>query len=192
MMVCMDYYLFGYGSLINPQSIALTLGRKVHHKELTLVEISGYCRSWNLVVPVVITDENQNSKPINAVFLDLQKRSGMVSNGVIFKVGAYELANMDIREKQYNRIDVTSNISHIEQKQLAIFTYVGKPDFFVTNYSNPKILKRYYNIILQGLEYWGKDFAHTFNQTTEPHNFETIEGLYKFLDDKQNILTGHD
>jgi cation transport regulator ChaC len=189
----MDYYVFGYGSLINPQSIALTLGRKVDPEGLTQVEITGYYRSWNLVVPVVISDQSQNSRTINAVFLDLQKRSGMAANGVIFSVEAYELENMDIREKQYERIEVTSNICYLDQKSdIAVYTYVGKPEFFVINYSNPKILKRYHDVILQGLEYWGKDYARRFDQTTEPHNFETIEGLYKFLDNKQNILTGHE
>jgi cation transport regulator ChaC len=189
----MDYYIFGYGSLINPESIALTLGRKINHKELRPVEIIDYCRSWNMVIPVIITDEIQKDKTVNSVFLDLQKLSGITANGVIFKVEASDLENMDIREKQYNRIEVTSHITNMKlNHDLAIFTYVGKPEFFVANYSNPKILKRYHNIIVEGLKYWGDTFTHQFNQTTKADNFEIIEGTYKFLDKKQNLVTGHD
>lgn len=189
----MDYYVFGYGSLINPSSIKLTLKRKIGREDLQPAEISDYARSWSIVVPVVITENNhQNKKKINAVFLAVQKNLGSTVNGVIFKTSKAEIDALDIREKAYLRTDITNNICKPSTREHSVyFTYVGKPKYFVNLYSNPIILKRYHDVVMQGLDFWGKSFADRFNETTQPANFELIDGSYMFSDATQNMLTGH-
>jgi len=185
----MKNYIFGYGSLINLQSAAKTLGRTVKDSEVLIVDAKNYTRVWRLVTQVIVSE--CRDKPVNAVFLDIADQSEKELNGILIKVSINELKKLDIREKDYRRIDITNYI-HPQVQDSKVFTYQGKPEFFVENFTNPIILTQYLNVLHQGIQHWGKEFFDKFEATTQPCNFGTLHGAYKFCDKEQNILTGRD
>jgi hypothetical protein len=182
-------YIFGYGSLIIPESVTKSLGRHIDKEDISLVEVNDFTRLWRLVVQVIVNYDG-NERPVNAVFLDIQKLPGKIINGSLIEVSEEDLNNLDIREKQYDRIDITESVTSRLQGQYRIFTYTGKPEFHVKHYDNPMILKQYLNV-LDGIGEWGDNFYQRFTSTTEPNNYPIIDGNYKFLDKQQNIVTGH-
>ena len=189
MISLMKNYIFGYGSLIVPESATKTLGRILDSKDVFLIEVNNFFRTWDIVIPVRISNGMQE-KVINAVFLNIQKNPNKVINGVLLQVTDEELLKLDIREKQYFRINITADVQTKLSNEYMVFTYIGKPEFNLDKYSNPKILDGYLKII-EKIQYWGKDFYNKFNLTTKPYNFEIEYGNYKFLDKDQNTLTGH-
>lgn len=185
----MKNYIFGYGSLINLESVAKTLGRIVNDNEVLIVDVKNFSRLWRLVVPVIVNE--YRNKPVNAVFLDIADQGGEELNGILIEVSIDELKKLDIREKYYRRIDITKNIRPQVQDG-KVFTYQGNPEFFVENFNNPVVLTQYLNIVDKGIRHWGKEFFNNFIATTQPCNFRMIDGTYKFYDKEQNILTGRD
>lgn len=183
----MKNYVFGYGSLINLESAEKTLGRAVRDEEVRIVDADDFARLWRLVVQVTVTGYRDN--PVNAVFLDIVDQVGEKCNGILIEVSKDELERLDVREKYYDRIDITENVRP-RVSDGKVFVYQGNPKFFAENFPNPRILAQYKDIVRKGTLHWGKDFARNFEQTTRPHRFETIEGPYKFHDPDQNIVTG--
>lgn len=186
-MLAMRSYVFGYGSLINLESAEKTLGRMVNRHTVLVVDARSYSRLWRVVVPVVVHGYSQ--KPVNGVFLDIEEQSGKATNGILIAVNDTELANLDAREKHYNRIDITERISPPVGDGI-VFAYQGKPEFFATHFPDTKILNNYLSLIHKGVRAWGKEFSYKFDATTQPHSFEVIDGVYQFCDKEQNRLTG--
>lgn len=192
-------YIFGYGSLVSPESITLTLRRQFSPGELKLAEVKNHTRLWGLVCPVILHGPD-GDKPVNAVFLDVRRSPGKCVNGVLIEVTEQEMQSLDIRERQYERVEITNDTvpalegdddDDDDDNRSRVFTYTGRMVYFVENYKNPKVLDEYQKKVLAGLHYWGSDFIEKFNQTTVPHNYEIVSGSYRFLDDEQNRLTGH-
>lgn len=185
----MKNYIFAYGSLINLESAAKTLGRIVNDNEVLTVDAKNYLRLWRLVAQVIVNE--CRDKPVNAVFLDIADQGGEELNGILIEVTRNELEKLDIREKYYRRIDITEYI-HPPVQDGRVFVYQGKPEFFVENFTNPVVLTQYLNIIDKGIRHWGKEFSDRFEATTQPHGFAMIDGVYRFYDKELNILTGRD
>lgn len=121
----MKIYVFGYGSLISPISASLTLGRVVNAADMLPAEIITYTRLWGCVIEVYLSNQERYI-PINAAFLDIQEKSGSSANGFLIGISQSELEKMDIRERQYERIDVTDMVFPKLQKVLYIFILEGK------------------------------------------------------------------
>ena len=186
----MGIYIFGYGSLINPVSASMTLGRSLKQNDIICTEIINHIRIWDIVVNVIL-NRNNMLIPINALFLDVQESVGKITNGVLIKIVRKDLEKMDIREKQYERIDVTQDIFPPLSNDDIIYTYKGRKEFFSNNYENIKILYEYKKMIDNGIQYWGNSFSEKFFSSTLLKEVEIVKGSYKFLDEKQNLLTGH-
>lgn len=185
----MKNYIFGYGSIINLKSAEKTLRRPVKDDEAFLVDLHNYIRVWRLVAPVIV--QRDGEQPVHAVFLDVQNEAGKLVNGILIDVNTDELGRLDIREKHYNRIDVTPHVRPpVENSR--VFAYQGKPQFFAENFADPKVLARYVDIVYQGIRHWGTEFQKRYEATTLPHHFEVIDGVYRFHDPDQNIVTGRD
>lgn len=181
------YYIFGYGSLINLQSASQTLGRTIGPESIAVATLSDYVRAWRVVIPVIAGLDA--SKPVNAVFLDIEKQSGKRVNGILIQVTLAELKRLDLRELGYDRVDVTQSITP-KFPHAVVFTYQGKPDCLTTTASAAKVLGDYVEIVNKGVLRLGEAFRKEFENTTKPHNFDVLIGKYKFLDGQQNILTG--
>ncbi len=87
-------YIFGYGSLMNPHSLARTLPTKRHAHEALL---DGYKRKVNAPVG-------------NYVYMNIVESSGSQIEGVLIAVSSDELALLEEREVGYEKVDVTDRV----------------------------------------------------------------------------------
>lgn len=161
--------IFGYGSLINPNSIANTLGRKVITSPAI---IHDYYRTWTACKNV-----NIHNKIQPASFLDLTFKEGMFCNGVTFEIYEHELECLDCRECGYSKQDVE------------IFIYKNKPIQGITyrvvdgkKSNDDCVPTKYKSLVEEGLSYHNRSFKQTFLSTTEAYDGCYLKGVYKFND----------
>ncbi len=169
-------YIFGYGSLINPKSIQRTLGREIRVEDLVEAKIHDHIRKWQLVDWVLI--EGSDKKSIPAIFLDLVWLPEVKTNGILVPLAADELHKMDQRERNYNRINVSTFIEPKVNEH--IYTYMGKKEH-VTPPKESCVLVQYENIIEEGLRFWGKEFEQQYYESTLNHQFPLKKGKYIFI-----------
>jgi cation transport regulator ChaC len=178
-------WIFGYGSIMLPSSAAQTLGRELKESDVLPAQLENFKRVWNLAAPVIL----QETPPceVSAVFLNIERCPASFCNGILLKVSEQELASFDLREKQYDRIEVTDSI--VTSVQGTIFAYIGKKEH--TNPGkNSIVLGKYIEMIESALEYWGAEFKKQYNASTEKISFSIANTSYKFADTYQNKYTG--
>ncbi len=130
-------WIFGYGSLVSPSSLASTIGRTVSVGDgMHVAELTGYRRAWNYGSEVLRGDwvDDDGTETIGGlvVSLGIVAAPGDSINGVVFAVDDDELADLDWRERAYDRIDVTDRITLIDQSASVrlddpIAVYVPRP-----------------------------------------------------------------
>lgn len=112
----MNTWIFAYGSLVSPESLASTIGRTITPGSgMHVVELAGYGRRWNYGSKVLRGDwaNEDGTQTVGGLVVSL----GVVEspnesiNGVIFSVDDTELADLDWRERAYDRVDVTDRIT---------------------------------------------------------------------------------
>ena len=113
-------WIFGYGSLVSPASLASTIGRTVSvGSGMHIAELADYRRAWNYGSEVLRGDwvDEAGAQTIGGlvVSLGIVAAPGDSINGVVFAVDDDELADLDWRERAYDRIDITDRITLIGQ-----------------------------------------------------------------------------
>jgi cation transport regulator ChaC len=116
-------YVFGYGSLVSAASVEGTLGYGIDESRLSVATLAGWQRSWNV-------GSDKSSHPERTFHLDdgsifdgvtvvlgLEKAPQQSCFGRVFPVRRRDLRPLDTRERNYLRLDVTSQV-----------TWAGKPD----------------------------------------------------------------
>jgi hypothetical protein len=155
-------YIFGYGSLINSTSRAIT---GITGKGLP-VRINGVKRSW-----FATSLEN----PMASVGIEADPKSSC--NGILFPIAQSELSNFDAREIGYDRaplslsqIDFLSNDINIVED---VWIYFAKQ----TKYPSQKqpIVQSYIDVIIEGCLEVGLDFTEEFIKTTTGWEYTWIE-----------------
>ena len=127
-------WVFGYGSLVSPASLARTIGRLAKPgKGFHPATLTGYGRRWNYGVGHVTgswtTDDGTDVIDGTIVALGLIESADEQVNGAIASLTADELADLDHRERSYDRVDVTTLIVGIDDVDLGglpVFTYVPR------------------------------------------------------------------
>jgi len=131
---------FGYGSLVDPRSAALTLGRPVHPPQPARLE--GWQRRWsiyrdNLAAEKTFAIEPGGELPPFIIGLNLepdQVSAGKAANGALLEVTETELDRLDLREVRYDRVDVTADASKSredpEESFDRIFAFTAKPGHY--------------------------------------------------------------
>jgi hypothetical protein len=122
-------FVFGYGSLAGGE---LTVrGERNRHGFVT--ELRGVRRGWGVAMDnrsdlpgyKYYLDEHGGRPAVAVCFLDIEldgPRAGRV-NGVCLPVGPAELAALDLRERNYDRIDVTDRVPDCARGR--VWTYRG-------------------------------------------------------------------
>ncbi len=108
-----DTWIFGYGSLVSPASMATTIGRDVAAGDVAVAELRGYGRRWNYGSLHMRGDWHHDGVSVTqgtVVALGLVVADSETCNGVIVRVTADEVAQLDWRERDYDRTDVTERI----------------------------------------------------------------------------------
>lgn len=112
-------WVFAYGALVSPASLASTIGRTISTGSgMHIAELRGYRRAWNYGSAVLRGDwVNADGSEITGglvVSLGLVADPDESINGVIFAVGTTELADLDWRERAYDRVDVTESVALLD------------------------------------------------------------------------------
>jgi gamma-glutamylcyclotransferase (GGCT)/AIG2-like uncharacterized protein YtfP len=100
-------YVFGYGSLLE-------------RREHALCELTGFRRTWNVAMDNRRTLRGYKHyvdratgarRPWFVTFLNIVRDPGATVNGVMFEVDDPLLERLDRRERNYERVDVSANVS---------------------------------------------------------------------------------
>jgi len=151
-------YVFGYGSLINPQSRK----KSTSSTKAFPVKVKGIRRSWSFLVDL----QNEKATALGASYL-----KNSVCNGVLIEVSEKQLKDFDKREKSvgYKRIriknkDIKSLTSFDLQKNSIVWVYVGtKLNIATIKYP---ILQSYLDVIIIGALKISENFAKEFVKNT--------------------------
>jgi cation transport regulator ChaC len=138
-----EMYVFGYGSLVSPASVEKTLGHNVPAASVVPAELVGWRRAWNV-------GSDRASHPERTFFLRnddggrgaifkgitvvlgierVTSDDGTTCNGAVFPVFRGDLNLLDVRERNYERIDVTDSVKWDDKPpNCTVYTYVPKAE----------------------------------------------------------------
>lgn len=138
-------WVFGYGSLVSPASVATTIGRVVSADDAAVAHLDGYGRRWNYGSLQLRGDWHLDGVSVTqglVVSLGLVAADSETCNGVVVRVSDDELAQLDWRERDYERTDV-SDLIRLEDDRAAgrVVTYVPRPSA-IERYEAARDLRR--------------------------------------------------
>ncbi|MGA9275329.1 gamma-glutamylcyclotransferase family protein [Ilumatobacter sp.] len=112
-------WIFAYGSLVSPASLETTIKRSVTlGTGMHVAELTGFRRAWNYGSEVLRGDwrSDDGTEIVGGlvVSLGIEAAPDESINGVVFSVDAEELADLDWRERAYDRVDVTDQVTLLE------------------------------------------------------------------------------
>ena len=123
-----EIWIFGFGSIVNIESLERTLGRKIVDADYEFTELQNYRREWNVAMNNNHSisgykryfhrfhEGEANSGGVvdgYIAFLGLRQCEKSNVNGIIFKVEEDELLALDQREKNYRRVDVSNYVNNL-------------------------------------------------------------------------------
>ena len=175
-------HLFGYGSLLNLSSASRSLRRQVRQDDLIPARLSGYRRTWT--APAAIQLLADPSRPVrNALFLDLST-ADETCNGVVVQLSESELQEMDLREKEYERLQVSAETALGDVLAAAYVVPAAQKA------TEGAVLREYCRMIDDALANFDAAFRQEFWATTDPLPHDLLEGDYRFADAIQNRAAG--
>jgi len=177
-------YIFGYGSLVDRGDLALYLGEEKPQYEF--VKFKGLKRDWSVAM------DNRADVPnykyyVNAAqervdkyiaFLNVSFDPNAEINGVIFPVDEAKLPELDARERNYRRVE----ISHLSQSvhQGRVWTYMAKESSrqrFMEGLAQDKVViqKAYIDFVLAAFRAVGYHFLFDFIKSTDFHHLPVLD-----------------
>lgn len=130
-------FVFGYGSLASPGSVQATLGRPLGPGQFHPADLAGWRRAWNV-------GSDRSSHPERTFVLDADGSEftgltvvlgitpsapdAVACPGAVFAVGAGDLDLLDVRERNYERIEVTGAVTWAAMPEhRRVYTYRPRP-----------------------------------------------------------------
>jgi cation transport regulator ChaC len=170
--------LFGYGSLVLPESASMTLGRPAD--ELRPVRLHDWRRRFSQRRDNLTCEKTFECaggwRPEWILGLNVEEGgdgAGPV-NGVVIELTEAELDRLDIREIRYDRVDVTGSVEG-EGLPGRIVTYTAKAFHFAPKPpEDAVILRTYAEAVEKGFETLGPDELDHYRATT-PYPVERVE-----------------
>ncbi|NND76468.1 MAG: gamma-glutamylcyclotransferase [Ilumatobacter sp.] len=174
-------WIFGYGSLASPASIASTIGREPR-PAMRVAHVEGFGRRWNYGSKVLRGDWTHDGIDVVGglvVSLGVQAGPDESCNGVVFRVDADELARLDWRERDYARVDVTEAVTIDERDgddgvvDGAIEIYVPRPSA-IDRYERARDERRaavrseYWQLVRESFAALGDSHAEWYDRTLAP------------------------
>lgn len=132
----MKHYIFGYGSLVNQEALARYLCRPCSTDATAFCQLKDYRRCWNVAMNNSIDlpaykhylDTATGQRPnIFVTFLNIRPEQHACVSGVLFEVSQQELAQLDMRERNYQRIAVTEQVDK-PLTNATVWVYIGTPE----------------------------------------------------------------
>ena len=124
--------VFGYASLVSPESAAQTLGRPV--EAAIPARLEGWARGWTLGREQAKSEKTfarpDGSVPRFCLGLNLDPDADAPPpNGVLIELTEPELDRLDLREIRYRRVEVTDSVVAPDGVEFdRVITYVARPE----------------------------------------------------------------
>jgi len=173
--------LFGYGSLVSPESAAVTLARPVPPP--VPATLSGWRRRWsqcrdNLAVEKTFARSDGGVVPRHVLGLNIEPSEGAASlNGALLEVTEAELVRLDGRELRYDRVEVTGRVSPDDGFE-RVFAYTAKrPNHAPEPPPGAVVLAAYVRRVEAAFAELGPDQVRLYRETTESFRAEMIEAV---------------
>jgi hypothetical protein len=175
-------YVFAYGSLVRDLADGEVLALRGAH-------LRDHRRAWNVAMDNSVSlpgykyylDAGDCSRPeVFVTFLNLIAAPGGRVNGMLVPVSAEELLELDRRERNYTRREVTTSIEPAAEGR--VWSYFGKPEAcrrFVAGLRAARAIvdESYLERVRAGFEALGHDALAEFAQSTDPHGCRTLKLL---------------
>jgi len=180
-------WVFGYGSLVDPESLGRTLGRQVTPGvDFLAAELTGWGRRWNYGVGHVVgTWRRADGTLIDdgvIVALGVVAAPHETINGIVARVSGVEIAALDQRERDYDRVDVTASVTvrtEAFEPEARIVTYVPRPSA-IERYETARddgragIRSTYWGLVDAAFAVWGADQLERYRSTTPPPDVPVV------------------
>jgi hypothetical protein len=173
--------VFAYGSLVHPDSAAVTLGRAVPPQQI--VRLAGWTRRWSQARDNLASEKTfaraDGSLPAFVLGLNVERleESKAGANGALIEVSEAELERLDIREIRYDRVDVTADVDALPSGIDRVIAYVAKPERFAPEPPpGAVILSTYAGAVEAAFSALGSEQLALYRETTQPPPVEVIEG----------------
>jgi cation transport regulator ChaC len=166
-------YVFAYGSLVRDLADGDELGRRAAH-------LRDHRRAWNVAMDNSVSlpgykyylDAEDCSRPeVFVTFLNLVAAPGHRVNGMLVPVSAQELVELDRRERNYTRHEVTMSIEQAAGGP--VWAYFGKPEAcqrFAAGLRAARAVvdESYLERVRAGFEALSDEALAEFEQSTDP------------------------
>ncbi len=180
-------WVFGYGSLVDPDSLGRTLGRTVTPgADFVAAELSGWGRRWNYGVGHVTGSwQRRDGVVIDdgvIVALGVVASVDESANGIVARVSDIELTALDQRERDYDRVDVTASVSITGaplEPGARIVTYVPRPSA-IERYETARdrgragIRGTYWGLVDAAFAMWGPAALERYRSSTPPPDVPVV------------------
>jgi cation transport regulator ChaC len=177
--------LFAYGSLADPESAALTLGRPVPRSHAA--ELVGWRRRFSqardnrAAEKTFATPEGEIPARVLGLNVEPAAPGDAVPNGVLIEVDETELARLDGRELRYDRVEVTESISvpgGLPAGIRRVVTYVAKPAHYAPRTPpGAVIIAAYAKTIERAFARLSAEAAQRYRASTLPYPAPLVEGI---------------
>lgn len=169
-------WVFGYGSLVSPASMARTI-KRVAEPGLDFFEanLSGYGRRWNYGVEHIVAtwtlDDGTSVDDGVIVALGIIESTNDSVNGVIASLTDDDLAYLDRRERNYDRVDVTSAITTTAETSDPIYVYVPRVSA-IERYESARdagiagVRRTYWDVVDAAFAEFGPESQERYRATT--------------------------
>ncbi len=182
-------WIFGYGSLVNPVSFGTTVGRPFTvGRDFHYAVLDGWGRRWNYGVGHLVA--HHAGSRVTVVALGVIRSVGESANGVVGWVADDELADLDQRERDYDRVDITGLVEAPVALDAPVETYVPRP-VAVARYEAARdagtaaVEQRYWDLVAGAFAGFGRDERQRFLATTPAPDVPIVE-LEPFADQDRN------
>ncbi len=182
--------VFGYGSLVDPRSAALTLGRRV--EQVWPARLVGWRRRFsaardNLHSEKTFARVSDGWVPPAVLALNLEPdpdRRKEPPNGALIEVTESELVRLDLRELRYDRIDVTADVrsesvvdTDGSDRVTQVFAYVAKAEHRPTRPPKDAVILTTYSAVVEAaFATMGRAALQTYHRTTGPPPAPLMDG----------------
>jgi cation transport regulator ChaC len=172
--------LFGYGSLVLPESAEMTLGRPVGEPIPALLGCwkRRFSQKRDNLTCEKTFECDGGRRPEWILGLNVEEgedEAGPV-NGVVIELTDAELDRLDIREIRYDRVDVTDLVEAEDPLPERIVTYKAKAKHFAPEPPDDAvILATYARAVEEGFDALGPGELDQYRATTGPYPVERVE-----------------
>jgi cation transport regulator ChaC len=171
-----ETWVFGYGSLVAPSSVARTVGRLIDHPtERVITHLHGYGRRWNYGSLRLRGHWHHAGRSVrDGVVVSLGLTAAdETCNGVSFRVTGAELAALGVRESDYEMTDITDQVSVEGDAPGRVVTFVPRRSS-IERYEEARdagraaIRAEYVSLVAEAFDDLGGDHRARYDQTPGP------------------------